>query len=595
MARRRRPTSATARRPSYGTTAFASTPNPVPFSSPARSRRSSSRASTPGTTYHYSIGGGTDHTFAHDADGRFPLRRRGRHRQLAQLLDGRAHPGPDRRRRSGVRAHRRRPHLRPAVSASRRSIRPSTTSMAWSTRRRVHARLGQPRVGRRRPTTTCATTRAGSCSRTRGPRRARPPPAAAAATGAGSTPAACASSPIPSPTPASTWTQLEGRRPPRSSRPPRPIRPIHFIVTFGHRPAYSTGFHPGEPDLAKVLDGFGDKYSKYVLNFNGHSHDYERFQPIHGVTHITTGGGGAHARDARGASTDPADGRSARCTCSTCASTSTSTGMRVEADLRPADLQRDDITCVQGSVIDSVTFGTNPPPPPTAAVHAVRRQEQLQLLGHRPGHVDAAVLLDQARGVAGGGRPDRPGLLRHLQRGVTAVELRHRERADQLRRHARGRRRRHRRHERLLDHLEELHQRRGLHRDRDHRRRDRRRRTPRNITIRGNHVTNARPAAAVQDRQGHPRRRHAPTRSIANNTVDHNTDYGIYLVDGSTRNQVTGQPDLRQRAGLAAGGLRHPHPQLGRQHDLVATSPTTTRTRASSSSPARRTTSSSTT
>ena len=68
---------------------------------------------------------------------------------------------------------------------------------------------------------------------------------------------------------------------------------IHFIITFGHRPAYSTGYHSGDGSLAGILNGFGDKYSKYVLNFNGHSHDYERFAPIHHVVHITAAGGGA--------------------------------------------------------------------------------------------------------------------------------------------------------------------------------------------------------------------------------------------------------------------------------------------------------------
>lgn len=68
---------------------------------------------------------------------------------------------------------------------------------------------------------------------------------------------------------------------------------IHFIVTFGHRPAYSTGYHSGESSLASILNTFGDRYSKYVLNLNGHSHNYERFAPIHNVVHITAAGGGA--------------------------------------------------------------------------------------------------------------------------------------------------------------------------------------------------------------------------------------------------------------------------------------------------------------
>jgi hypothetical protein len=68
---------------------------------------------------------------------------------------------------------------------------------------------------------------------------------------------------------------------------------IHFIVTFGHRPAYSTGYHAGDPLLASEMNALGDRYSKYVLNLNGHSHNYERFLPIHRVVHITAGGGGA--------------------------------------------------------------------------------------------------------------------------------------------------------------------------------------------------------------------------------------------------------------------------------------------------------------
>jgi len=68
---------------------------------------------------------------------------------------------------------------------------------------------------------------------------------------------------------------------------------INFIITFGHRPAYSSGYHEGDSSLAAILNSLGDRYSKYVLNFNGHSHDYERFRPIHHVVHITAAGGGA--------------------------------------------------------------------------------------------------------------------------------------------------------------------------------------------------------------------------------------------------------------------------------------------------------------
>ena len=136
---------------------------------------------------------------------------------------------------------------------------------------------------------------------------------------------------------------------------------IRYIVTYGHRPAYSTGVHSGEPDLASALDAFGDKYSKYVLNLNGHSHDYERFQPIHGVTHITAGGGGYNLEP-------PWSGTDSRTVFRAMHEGHLrvdvgSSGMRVDSICGPST-SNDDMTCTQGSVIDSTSFGTPPPPPP---------------------------------------------------------------------------------------------------------------------------------------------------------------------------------------------------------------------------------------
>jgi hypothetical protein len=101
----------------------------------------------------------------------------------------------------------------------------------------------------------------------------------------------------------SDWHGKAARLMAAAQRDPR----IHFVVTFGHRPAYSTGHHPGDKSLASIMDDLGDRYSKYVLNLNGHSHDYERFMPIHRVVHITAGGGGSsleewsRGRDSRSA------------------------------------------------------------------------------------------------------------------------------------------------------------------------------------------------------------------------------------------------------------------------------------------------------
>lgn len=92
---------------------------------------------------------------------------------------------------------------------------------------------------------------------------------------------------------------------------------IDYIVTFGHHPAYSSGVHSnsstlrgtlkrelhclfnitdnysGSAILKDFLDTLGDSHSKYVLNINGHSHNYERSLPQHGVVHLTVGTGGA--------------------------------------------------------------------------------------------------------------------------------------------------------------------------------------------------------------------------------------------------------------------------------------------------------------
>jgi len=69
---------------------------------------------------------------------------------------------------------------------------------------------------------------------------------------------------------------------------------LRFIVTAGHRPAYSTGHHGGNKQLRAILDDFGTRFGKYVLNLSGHNHGYERTKPQAHVIHISAGiGGGA--------------------------------------------------------------------------------------------------------------------------------------------------------------------------------------------------------------------------------------------------------------------------------------------------------------
>lgn len=127
---------------------------------------------------------------------------------------------------------------------------------------------------------------------------------------------------------------------------------IHFIVTFGHRPAYSSGYHSGESALASILDAFGDRYSKYVLNLNGHSHNFERFVPIHGVVHITAAGGGSRLEPWRSK-----DARTAyrALHLEHVRVNVTSTRIRIQAVCGPAS-SADGSTCRAGDVIDVYTI-----------------------------------------------------------------------------------------------------------------------------------------------------------------------------------------------------------------------------------------------
>jgi hypothetical protein len=71
---------------------------------------------------------------------------------------------------------------------------------------------------------------------------------------------------------------------------------ITFIVTFGHRPAWSSGAdHEGEADLAAHMAALCSKHAKYVLSLEAHSHHYERSDPAQtgGILHVIGGGGGS--------------------------------------------------------------------------------------------------------------------------------------------------------------------------------------------------------------------------------------------------------------------------------------------------------------
>ena len=71
---------------------------------------------------------------------------------------------------------------------------------------------------------------------------------------------------------------------------------LTFIVTFGHRPAWSSGAdHQGDEGLARRMKTLSGRFSKYVLSFTAHSHHYERSDPskTDGIMFIVGGGGGS--------------------------------------------------------------------------------------------------------------------------------------------------------------------------------------------------------------------------------------------------------------------------------------------------------------
>jgi hypothetical protein len=94
-------------------------------------------------------------------------------------------------------------------------------------------------------------------------------------------------------------------------------------------------------------------YSKYVLNLNGHSHNYERFTPIHHVIHVTAAGGGASLEPLSAGDRRTAF-RALRLIHVRVRVTASS--MKLEAICGPVT-SHDQFSCTEGDVVDSVTIG----------------------------------------------------------------------------------------------------------------------------------------------------------------------------------------------------------------------------------------------
>jgi len=104
----------------------------------------------------------------------------------------------------------------------------------------------------------------------------------------------------------STWTEWQTQVSPVFSAAQNDPN-IRFIITFGHRSAYTSTHRrsPGETDLRAILDGFHASYSEYKLDLSGHNHQYERYQLSNGMTYIVNSTGGSYYHEGWDSPTKP--------------------------------------------------------------------------------------------------------------------------------------------------------------------------------------------------------------------------------------------------------------------------------------------------
>jgi hypothetical protein len=164
----------------------------------------------------------------------------------------------------------------------------------------------------------------------------------------------------PEPYTAATWDDWAAKAAPLFDGAERDPA-IKFTITMGHHPAFSSAREGGDARLRRLLDGFGARSRKYVLDLSGHAGAYERTKPITHVVHIVTGPGGGEL--------DHAD---TPCFWQDCTPPDF-TAFRairhafVRVAVRPTSLQieafcglvspgRDDIHCAEGDIIDQVSI-----------------------------------------------------------------------------------------------------------------------------------------------------------------------------------------------------------------------------------------------
>ena len=442
--------------------------------------------------------------------------------------------------------------------------------MAWSQRRGVHAGLGKPRVGERRPRTTSATTRAGSSCPTRTRRRracGRLLRRGLALVRRGRRAVHLLSGAV-----------LEQRRG-RTGRSQidavfaaaQADPSINFIVTFGHRPAYSTGFHDGEADAG----GRAQHVRRPLLEV--------RAQPQRALTRLRAVPCRSTASPtSRSPAAEPASRRRGPATDSRTAFRAMHLEhLRVDVSVdracasRPCAgrrRRRDDIACVQGSVIDSYTIGANPPPPPPPppTLYVAKGNASCSDGGSGTAAQPFCTIKPAASRVVAG--PDRARLLGHLQRDASpcrAPEPRPRRSTSSPRPGATA----------TVTGATTATPTAStcpagatspsrVQRHRDERRRDRRQELVEHHDPRESRELGRASPCSGKTAKG-IRLDELDRLDRRDNIVDHNTDYGIYLVGSDAASGRARQPSLRQRPGFRARGLGDPALQLDRQHRLV--------------------------
>jgi hypothetical protein len=171
----------------------------------------------------------------------------------------------------------------------------------------------------------------------------------------------------PEPYTTATWDDWSAKAAPLFEAAERDPK-IAFTITMGHRNAFSSGREGGDPRLRRLLDGFGARSRKYVLDLSGHASSYERTKPVTHVVHISTGPGAGELEHSDTPCFWP------ECKAPDFTAFRAIHHVFVRVAVRPTSLKleafcgspapgRDDIHCAEGDIFDQVSIDAASPIP----------------------------------------------------------------------------------------------------------------------------------------------------------------------------------------------------------------------------------------